>query len=149
MNFLTLIKSNVSAGKYPNEILDLKKHHGFWYIKYKVKLMPQERELPLADFLNNDDLVLGVSPVEIRALTQLESYFEKEPQYNIDAEMFNEKTKTYEIILKNKYTKIHTLSINMDDVAFSGVLCDLSQEEAFRLGYSYALRKGQINDNAK
>lgn len=130
-----------ASDMYPNEILDLENINGRFYITYKIKMMPHSTVITLTEFLNCDEIIAGVSPIEVRALTQLECYFEQSPVYCINAEKFNEDTKTYEILLKHRYITDAVYSINVDDVVPSGLVTSLSSDDAFKLGYSYALRR--------
>lgn len=101
--------------------------------------MPHSKQMTLAEFLNNDDLVRGLDPLEVRALTQLESFNQIKPGFEIDTEKFNELTKTYKIIFRNKFSKKKIL-IQHDNLIKSGILNKLSGEEAFKLGYSFAFQ---------
>lgn len=130
--------------EFPIEITDIFLDKGAYYVVYKYKMMPHDKKIRLAEFLNDDTLVSTTSPVEIRALTQLECCYRNESFLEIDSEKFSAKSKTYEIIVRHKlHDEIETVQIDKIPKIISG----FSPEEAFKLGYSYALRaSGLINE---
>ena len=134
-----------SQQEFPNQIKDIFIKDGCYFISFKVKMMPHEKEMKLSEFLNDDSLVTGLDPLEIRALTQLESYYATSPKLEITSEQFNPKTHTYKIMLKHKYMD-KTMPVGFDEIIQDGLLNLLSKEECFKLGYSYALRKRDKED---
>ena len=127
--------------QYPYEILDIYYQDNDYHVTYKVKMMPQEKSISLSCFLNDDSIVAGLNPLEVRALTQLESQCQYLPTYKIDTEVFNQKTKTYEIILKNKFENKLDQKTDIDGIASKRIIDKLPSNEAFRLGYLYAVKR--------
>ena len=80
---------------YPNQVVDLYVGDQGYYIGYKIRMMPQTRTMLLAQLLNSDDLIMGFSPLEIRALTQLECMYRSAPTFEINSDIFSKNTSTY------------------------------------------------------
>jgi len=137
---MVLFKRNKKED-YPIEITDILLEMGAYYVAYKYKMMPHDKKIRLAKFLNDDTLVSTTSPLEIRALTQLECFYRSESFLEIDSEKFSTQSKTYEIIVRHKlHDELEAVKVDNIPKVISG----FSPEEAFKLGYSYALRSANV-----